>query len=278
MRRGVSQLAGAGAAIALLLLFAGGALAVPPPSTVDQKHECADVHCNTGGSVGVYPVTAQFLGGAEPQDVSLGQTFTAGVTGSLTGVELYLFGFDTTTPPSFTVQIQSTTSGAPSGTVLGSVSAPTSDLHAAPSWVTVTLGTPIAITKDTVYAITLAPLASVANRPWLSWELDSSDTAAYTDYTGGSAFAYAAGGGGWVNGGSAFADGGSVNTDFAFRTLVAAAAATPVASVPTQPPTSTVSPTAASSAGGGLTATLVLLASVGLVAFAVVARPVRRRR
>ena len=276
MRSRVSHLAAPLAAAALVLGVAGGALAAAPSGSIDQKHECAAGVCN-GNGTGTYPITAEFLGGSDPQAVSLGQTFTAGATGSLTGVELYLSGFDTAIPASFTVRIESTTAGKPSGTVLASAVLPLpGDLQVGTlAWIPVSFASPVAVTKNTVYAITLAPIASVAtDAAWLHWGLDSSDVGPYTDYAGGGALAYAEGGGGWNSGGSAFYDGGSVTTDFAFRTYLAAAAATPTL---TQPPTSTISPEPATS-GGGLSAIFVLLAGVGLAAFVVVARPARRRR
>jgi hypothetical protein len=287
MRPRLSHVVGTVSAVALSLGLVGGVLAVTPAGAIDQSHECAATHCNTAPTVGAYPVIAPMLGGSVPEAVALGQTFTAGATGNLTGVQVYVSTFDAAVPATFTVQIESTAAGKPSGTILATTDVSTSGIAGTPVWATASFATSVPVTKSTVYAITLKQIPSVATgQRWLSWELDSDQVAAYPDYVGGSAFAYAAGGGGWTEGGSAFYDTSGAKTDFAFRTYLAVTPTpTPTATpsptarpsvVPTEPPTSTVTP-APSSSDRGL-ATLALLAAVGLGALLLVTRPARRRR
>ena len=73
------------------LALPGITLAAAPPGAIDQSHECQQAaSCN-------YPGGAQYPhwnNGISTMD-GLAQTFTAGVTGNLTGVEIYI---DRSTP------------------------------------------------------------------------------------------------------------------------------------------------------------------------------------
>ena len=117
-------------ALGLALLLSTGVLAAVPAGTLDQSHECVAGVCNSvnGGQPDAqYPLWYS-QNGNDGSAVGLGQTFTAGISGSLTGVELYLTALDATAPATLTVQIESTTSGVPSGTVLATTTVATSDI------------------------------------------------------------------------------------------------------------------------------------------------------
>jgi len=235
-------------AAALWLSLAGTTLAVTPPGTLDQKHECAAVDCNTiaspflAGGDALYPAWYS-QNGTSAVTVNLAQTFTAGLSGKLTGVELYANGRDiggTGGPPSsFTVHVESTTGSDhhPSGTVLASATVAYPGGTTA-GWLTATFAPAPPVTAGTVYAITLADLAwQIPVDAWLRWELDSTTVAAYANYAGGEAWASTAGS--WVSLYQVLSDGGEGGTaDLAFRTYVQAASPTPKPTA-TQPATTT---------------------------------------
>ena len=285
----------------LSMAAAGSALAAAPPGTLDQKHECgaAPAHCNVADTA-KYPqwYSQNGTGNAAGFLVTLGQTFKAGITGKLTGVELYAEGLDASTPASFDVHIVATSGGIPqAGSVLASATVQTSLLRSTPDWIPVTFSTPPSVTSGTTYAIVLADahwdngqLAAV--QPWLLWEMDSdTGSPAYTDYAGGEAMAATKDPNvathTWELMFQILNDGGSGHADFAFRTYVQAAAPgptptatpTPTRFVPTQPPTdATPAGQSGSSASGVLP---VILALGGLAAVALLAprrRGAARRR
>ena len=109
------------------------------------------------------------------------QTFTPGLTGSLNRVDLSIGRFDNAGP--LTVSIQTTSAGAPTGTVLASVTLPLatvpndSDVHP----VSVALP-PSLSTAGTQYAIVLAAPSARPDTAWL-WEVDATGAA----YAGGTA-------------------------------------------------------------------------------------------
>jgi len=109
------------------------------------------------------------------------QTFTPGLTGSLNRVDLSIGRFDNAGP--LTVSIQTTSAGAPTGTVLASVTLPLatvpndSDVHP----VSVALP-PSLSTAGTQYAIVLAAPSARPDTAWL-WEVDTTGAA----YAGGTA-------------------------------------------------------------------------------------------
>ncbi len=237
-------------ALGLALLLSTGVLAAVPAGTLDQSHECVAGVCNSvnGGQPDAqYPLWYS-QNGNDGSAVGLGQTFTAGISGSLTGVELYLTALDATTPATLTVEIESTTSGVPSGTVLASTTVATSDISFSAGWVSATFATPPTVTAGTMYAITLPELPQENVSPWLVWGLDTEFSGAYTDYTGGDAYASVAGS--WASMFTILADGGNGTGDLAFRTYVQAAAATPT---PTAVPTPTPTPAATSTPAPSIT-------------------------
>lgn len=243
-RRGLATVIAAGV---FALAVAGSALAVIP-GTLDQHHECGGTDCNLSG-VAAYPHWySQHL--ITPGNlVNLGQTFTAGVTGQLTEVELYLNLQDGSIPPSLDVHVVSTASGIPqSEAVLATTTVSTSGGSWASmgtaAWIPVVFASPPTVTAGTQYAIILSR-ADPAGSTWLVWEMDSDTGApAYTNYPGGDALASTKGPADltdtWASMFTILNDGGSGNADFAFRTYVAAAAPTPT---PTVAPTATPAPT-----------------------------------
>jgi hypothetical protein len=143
------------------------------------------------------------------RDYPLAQTFTAGKSGLLTEVDLWMTGDGTT---SFAVKIEGTTSGgAPNDAdVLATATATPASTA---GWVKFIFSTPPSITSATVYAIVFSTgliFAVCAADPYagaLAWNDDGS----------------------WSSGG-----------EMAFQTFVAAAAATPT---PCATPASTPTPT-----------------------------------
>src|ERR1035437_2065176 len=106
---------------------------------------------------------------------NLAQTFTAGKSGLLSGVDLYLWLGGGV---SLTVSIEATTtSGLPTGPALVSAS---STVSSTPGWVHFSFLTPLSVLKDSVYAIVISPTASGV---WYG----STNT-----YTGGQAFIWEA--------------------------------------------------------------------------------------
>lgn len=82
------------------------------------------------------------------------QTFTAGLTGSLGRVDLYLSEFGPPTAP-LTVEIRDVSGGQPGSTVLASASVPESSVPTSPSsgWVEVDFASPAQVVAGTQYAI-----------------------------------------------------------------------------------------------------------------------------
>ncbi len=141
----------------------------------------------------------------------LAQTFTAGVTGSLAQVDLYIAIFEQDHPGTLTVQIQSLDSnGLPSGTVLGSGTVPESSVGAAWGWVSIPLSAPAPVTAGTRYALVvfseflgLYKIGSACHNPdWCSSSVSP-------DYAGGEVLGK---GGGWYS--------LTKNYDLLFRTYV----------------------------------------------------------
>jgi hypothetical protein len=138
----VRRLAGALFIASLLLALLPGAVsAVPPPGTLDQSS--------------VTGIT-DFRSMLRPSGVRwIGHTFTAGKTGLLTRVELYLFLEDAGVgnPPTATVEIYPTDagSGMPTGSALASASLSVSSLS--PTWYGFAFTTPPQVTTGTKYAI-----------------------------------------------------------------------------------------------------------------------------
>jgi hypothetical protein len=205
--------------------------------------------------------------------VTLAQTFTAGVSGTLTDVSLYvsvLAGDGMSYPANLTVAVVGLDgSGHPEmgGTPLGSADVPVADLPGpgVTGWFDVSFLTPFAVVAGSRYAIVLGA-STLGTNPWLSWEMDSSSAGAYMDYPGGEAMAASVPSGGswtWNDLYDWVANGGTGTADMAFRTYVQAAAATPTPLIPTPPPTDTVAAGPARTDSQGW---LALLATLGVIA------------
>ena len=121
-----------------------------------------------------------------------GQTFTAGMSGDLSKVSLYI---DNTADISVTMQIQGVTGGMPNGTVLASTTANFTS-YAAGHWVDFTFSSPASVTSGTQYALVFDPFNSLGTN---------------TDYPGGQAVAHYSNG--WVAA-------SNVAPDFVFKTYV----------------------------------------------------------
>lgn len=275
---------------ALLLVFgvAGTALAVIP-GTLDQKHECATTDCNAANEA-LYPHWNSMNGTGNNDataGVTLGQTFTAGITGHLNAVSLYLAGIDgAPVPDTFVVGVTNVNgSGDPdlsSALVSGTVNKSDTSLSTSmtPAWVTVVFATPPTVTAGHKYAIVLGVATLSASNAWMRWALDSTSAGAYTDYTGGEAMAASRPTSGspwsWETMSSILNDGGAGTADFGFRTYVSAATATPSASLPSQPPTDALAPSQ-TSGGSGTLALFALLGVIAAIGLLVPPRATRRR-
>lgn len=238
-----------GAAIAgvamVLALTASSALALAVPGTLDQHQEVIT------GNGATWSDTS--MGGA---GWALGQTFTAGVNGTLDAVGFYV----SATGPGPAVQVQpavgnavieiegNNVSGKPVSPPLASA---TPTLGSAPGWVFFVLPSPINIVAGTKYAIVMFTGAPVI----LNWAGDCSNS-----YPGGEALVFSTI---WMS----ISGPQACQQDFAFRTYVTAA---PPAA--TAPPTST---TPAKDAPNGGPAIPVIVA--GLVAAAAAAFVTMRR-
>lgn len=192
MKRGGLALCGV---VAMLALFSSPALAA---ATLDQSNG---------------PGTS-YVGGA-----TFTQIFTAGLTGQLTAVDLYL-AINGSESDTVTIQGTHLQFGDiwPDGTVLATASANVTGVDiSTPSWVEFTFSTPASVTAGTQYAIVVATTNAQI--------YGTSGNA----YAGGAAWEYDSGSSQWLGFGATLGD-------FSFRTFVDAAAAT-------------ASPSAAASAG-----------------------------
>jgi Domain of unknown function (DUF4082) len=117
------------ASLLLVGLVPGSTLAITP-SNLDQQNDPA-MSLN------------HFVGTGS----DLAQTFTAGKSGLLSGVDLYVNADPSVSLP---VSIEATTSGLPTGSALASAS---STVSPTAGWVHFSFPTPLSVVKDTVYAI-----------------------------------------------------------------------------------------------------------------------------
>src|SRR5664280_1373352 len=115
------------ASLLLVALAPGSTMAITPPSNLDQANE---------------PVSGSVANTTSTHDV--GQTFTAGKSGLLSGVDLYM---DVTPAVTVTVHIESTTGGMPSDTVLASGSAAVGTSSA---WVHFPLTIPVSVAAGVI--------------------------------------------------------------------------------------------------------------------------------
>jgi hypothetical protein len=119
------------ASLLLVALLPGSTLAIPT-SNLDQHNDPAT------------PLSTYWVG----SESDLAQTFTAGKSGLLSGVDLYVRNENGSA--SLTVSIEATTSGLPTGSALASAS---STVSSPAGWVHFSFPTPLSVVKDTVYAI-----------------------------------------------------------------------------------------------------------------------------
>src|ERR1035437_3820682 len=119
------------ASLLLVALVPGSTLAIPSTSNLDQHNDHAT------------PLSSHFVGTGS----DLAQTFTAGKSGLLSGVDLYVNADPSVSLP---VSIEATTSGLPTGSALASAS---STVSSTAGWVHFSFTTPLSVVKDTVYAI-----------------------------------------------------------------------------------------------------------------------------
>jgi hypothetical protein len=203
MRRSVASRASLAASAAATFLLA----ATTPASagTLDQQQLTSNI------DLGLF--TTQ----------SLAQTFTAGIGGGLDQADLDLFKVGTP-PAAVTVEIRSTSAGAPTATVLASGTIPTSDVGTSSAFVPVTFAASAPVTAGTRYALVAYSAGSVGDAVgWLN-------QSAGDPYSGGELFLDNADplppGTNWIEG----EDG---DDDFAFKTYVTPAPPQP------QPATST---------------------------------------
>ena len=154
----------------------------------------------------------------------MAQVFTAGSSGSLDRVSVHAARVGTTEAGDMLLSIQSLDEeGRPSGTVLGSGSAPIEDFNASPpnSWVDVDLSRPAQVTAGEGYAlVATTENTTPSGSSFYSWSMAFDDP-----YPGGDA--HDRNGGAW----DVRTDNG-VPVDFAFKTFVTPDTAAPrVASV-----------------------------------------------
>jgi hypothetical protein len=281
-------------AAAGLLVLGAVTSAFAASGSLDQQHACAGDVCNDE-STGYPSVNAPVAPGST-QAVTLAQTFTAGVSGQLTDVGLFigvLAGQDVVYPASLEVRIvELDGSGNPdmSAVPLASTDVPIASLPAAGTtgWVEIAFASPASLVAGTTYAIALGP-SPLGNAPWMVWQMDVSSAGAYANYAGGEAMGASLPNAGswtwnlmydWVT------DGGSGTADFAFRTYMVEARATPSpkpsasAALPTLPPTSTADrPTTGTTEPIGTVVALLAVAAIGGLAIGLVRpRPSRGRR
>jgi hypothetical protein len=142
---------------------------------------------------------------------SLGQTFTAGITGNLDQVDLLLYRAGS--PGNLTVQIRTVSGGVPSNTILSTATVAESSVPVGdPGWVSVPFSVPAISTAGTQYAIVLSAPGVSSASPLYGW-----GTALGNPYAGGDAVTSVDSGANW------FPLIGPDNTslDRAFKTYVA---------------------------------------------------------
>ena len=208
----------------VLALTASSTLAIPLPGTLDQHQDTIT------GNGATWSDTE--MGGAGWR---LGQTFTAGVTGTLDAVGVYVSATQPLPPPAVQVQPHPAVGNAAiqiRSTDLSGLPAPplasaTPTLGSAPGWVYFILPSPINIVAGTKYAILMWTGAPVI----LNWAGDCSNS-----YPGGEALVFR---GGWFSVDGSEASPAYCQQDFAFQTYVTAAPRAATAPPATAPPTST---------------------------------------
>jgi hypothetical protein len=151
----------------------------------------ADMSDIIGPPVGVIP----------PRSVA--QTFTAGLSGALTAVELFVGSNGSSDVEPVTVEIRETLAGAPGPTVLASAEIPAACVTPVARWVTVVFTDPATVRSTTQYAIIAhtgghtvylwycgAPAAAASGALWetfdyppaAGWDRATTDLAAFRTY------------------------------------------------------------------------------------------------
>ena len=99
--------------------------------------------------------------------VGRGQSFTAGLSGPLTSVELFLTEVASTrSEPGLTVELKSASSNRPTGSVLATATIPDSDVPSRIGLVTVTFSSPATLTAGQQYAILVTTTEGSGNYRW----------------------------------------------------------------------------------------------------------------
>jgi hypothetical protein len=150
---------------------------------------------------------------------SLAQTFTAGISGGLDQVDLMLEKLGTPSVPSITVEIRSTSAGAPGplSAVLATASVPTASLGNSLAFVSVPITPAVPVSAGTQYAIVAYNAGVIGNAASWGEKISGNPYAQGTGYINVTSFPPD---GGWVDPG--------VGTDQAFKTyVVPSPAATP---------------------------------------------------
>ena len=162
---------------------------------------------------------------------SVGQTFTAGITGGLDQADLLLSNENAPSAEPLTVEIRNASAGAPGTSVLASASIPNSAIGTIAAFVPATFTTPAAVTAGTQYA--LVAYTTHLTNDWGGWFYqDSTDP-----YSGGAGFNSmepVPPQGSWSNQGG--------GDDYAFKTYVTPAPTTPPERPITVPPPTTTGP------------------------------------
>jgi len=136
-----------------------------------------------------------------------GQTFTAGITGNLSQVDLELSR--TGSPGDLIVQIQTVSGGVPSGTILASTTvaeASVIESDVSFDWISVPLSAPVGVTAGTQYAIVLTAPAAPPCCDGYKWAALFQDV-----YPGGTLVQRSGRGAAWES---------IPSVDFAFKTYV----------------------------------------------------------
>ena len=187
-------------AISVLALAMAAAL-IPAPASAETLDQQQTDHSN--GSV--FPGGPASAFGA----ASFAETFTAGLSGALDRVDLYLIASGNTGP--LTVQIRNVTGTAPGTTVLATTNVPQSSVAATGAWTPVAFSTAPAVQAGTHYAI----VAYAGGSDSYGWSVSAGKS-----YGGGATFgSFASPPGVW---GSPY-----TSYDVAFKTYVTAPSTTP---------------------------------------------------
>ena len=176
----------------VLILSALSVVMAEPASAVSQADQSftTDITANTPVRNG---------GGGGGADQWVGEYFTAGVTGSLTGMDLFLSkgtsGATAVTQP-LIISVYATSSGLPAGTALATVAVLPSSLpydggaHVTPTPTRITFAVPIPITAGTQYAFTAVTSESAGSyQVWSNLGTRAPGTYAMFSSPAGSAWA-----------------------------------------------------------------------------------------